>query len=78
MAYIRITGRSWEAGKLEGNLEANDLSWDFTWHFRQGKLQVHPSLGRALIQDALLKFLVQQDYYLEPGGDYSLEIRGRI
>lgn len=78
IAEVRITGQSWEEGIIQGDLQANDLTWEFQWCFRQGRLRVQPSLGRALIQDALLKFLVQQDYHLEPGGNYSFEIRSRI
>jgi len=36
---------------------------------------VEPSLGRALIQDALLRFLVKSDYTLEAGGDYCFTVR---
>ena len=36
---------------------------------------VEPSLGRALIQDALLRFLVKSDYQLEAGGDYVFTVR---
>ena len=55
IAHVRITGQSWEEGVMVGDLCANDLTWQFVWHFRQGKLKIHPSLGRALIEDALLK-----------------------
>ena len=43
--------------------------------FDRGELSVEPSLGRALIQDALLRFLLRADYELEPGGDYSFTVR---
>ena len=36
------------------------------------------SLGRALIQDALLRFLVRTDYKLEAGGDYNFTVRARF
>jgi hypothetical protein len=36
---------------------------------------VEPSLGRALIQDALLRFLLKADYQLEAGGDYAFTVR---
>lgn len=36
---------------------------------------MEPSLGRALIQDALLRFLLKADYQLEPGGDYVFTVR---
>jgi len=78
IAQVRVTGQSWEEGVIQGEVEANRLVWQFQWCFRQGELKVSPSLGRALIQDALLKFLVQQDYHLEPGGDYSFQVRARF
>ena len=39
---------------------------------------VEPSLGRALIHDALLRFLLKVDYQLEPGGDYAFTVRARF
>ncbi|EDX85222.1 hypothetical protein S7335_2921 [Synechococcus sp. PCC 7335] len=43
-----------------------------------GQLIVEPSLGRALIQEPLGRFLEQFDYQLEPGGDYSFTIRAEL
>jgi hypothetical protein len=53
-------------------------SGPFTGPFDRGELTVEPSLGRALIQDALLRFLVRADYRLEPGGDYTFTVRARF
>jgi len=39
---------------------------------------VEPSLGRALIQDALLRFLIKADYQLAPGGDYVFTVRAKF
>ncbi|HGY5538055.1 MAG TPA: DUF3146 family protein, partial [Prochlorococcus sp.] len=50
----------------------------FSWSFGRGELSVEPSLGRALIQDALLRFLVKADYHLEPGGDYMFTVRAQF
>lgn len=77
-AYVRITNQSWQHGKIEGEVRANSLEWQFQWRFRQGELVVEPSLGRALIKDALERFLERSDYQLEPGGDYSFTIRAEI
>ncbi len=77
-AHVRVTGQSWEEGVLRGDVSTPSFTWEFQWHFRRGYLALSPSLGRALIQDALLKFLVQQDYHLEPGGNYSFEVRARF
>ena len=43
-----------------------------------GDLSVEPSLGRALIQDALLRYLLQADYQLEAGGDYAFTVRAQL
>ena len=77
-AYVRITHQSWQQGKIEGEVKANNYEWQFKWRFRQGKLIVEPSLGRALIQEPLGRFLERFDYQLEPGGDYSFTIRAQI
>jgi len=39
---------------------------------------VEPSLGRALIQDALLRYLLKVDYQLEAGGDYVFTVRAKF
>ena len=43
-----------------------------TWSFGKGSLHVNPPLGRALIEDALLRFLLKKDYELESGMSISL------
>lgn len=77
-AYVRITRQSWSQGRIEGEVRANDYEWQFKWRFRQGKLTIEPSLGRALIQEPLGRFLERFDYQLEPGGDYSFTIRASL
>jgi hypothetical protein len=77
-AYVRITRQSWQQGKIEGEVRANQYEWQFQWCFRRGELSVEPSLGRALIKEPLGRFLEQKDYQLEPGGDYSFTIRGEV
>lgn len=78
VAYVRITHHSWQQGKIEGEVRANSYEWEFQWRFRQGELVVEPSLGRALIQEPLGRFLEKCDYQLELGGDYSFTIRADI
>ena len=63
---------------LEGEVTAGGFHWTFSWAFDRGELSVEPSLGRALIQDAMLRFLLQADYQLEPGGDYVFTVRARL
>lgn len=77
-AHVRITHQSWQSGKIEGEVVANEFEWQFYWRFRKGQLVVQPSLGRALIEEPLGRFLEQFDYQLEPGGDYSFTIRAEI
>ena len=77
-AHVRILQQSWQHGKIIGEVSAGHYEWTFQWHFRQGKLRVHPSLGRALIFEPLGRFLEHSDYQLEPGGDYQFMLRTKL
>lgn len=77
-AYVRVIKLSWQVGKLEGEVRTDHYQWRFLWHFRQGKLSVEPSLGRALIFEPLGRFLERYDYQLEPGGDYEFTVRAKL
>lgn len=77
-AQLRVLHQSFSERLLEGEVSAGGFHWSFTWRFEKGELSVEPSLGRALIQDALLRFLVKADYQLEPGGDYAFTVRARF
>lgn len=77
-AHVRILQQSWHQGKILGEVRAGAYEWTFQWHFRQGKLNVHPSLGRALIYEPLGRFLEHSDYQLEPGGDYQFMLRTKL
>jgi hypothetical protein len=79
-ANVRITQYSWEQGTIAGEVQAGDFVWSFRWNFRgeNDVLAVEPALGRALIQDALLRFLRKCDYQLEVGGDYSFTVRASL
>ncbi|MDI9406422.1 MAG: DUF3146 family protein [Chitinophagaceae bacterium] len=77
-ARLRVLHQSFSERVLEGEVSAGSFHWSFRWAFDRGDLQVEPSLGRALIQDALLRFLLRSDYALEPGGDYAFTVRGRF
>ena len=74
-AQLRVLRRSFRPCVLEGEVSAGGFQWSFHWAFDRGELRVEPSLGRALIQDALLRYLLRADYELEPGGDYSFTVR---
>jgi hypothetical protein len=77
-AYLKITHLSWHQGLIYGEVNAGEFMWEFQWLFRQGNLLVKPSIGRALIQEPLGRFLEKFDYQLEPGGDYAFTIRAEI
>ena len=69
-AHLRVLHQNFSEQFLNGEVSAGGFEWQFTWAFSQGKLTVEPSLGRALIEDALMRFLIRTDYKLEAGGDY--------
>lgn len=77
-AYVKIIKQCWQRGQLEGEVSAASYQWAFKWYFRQGKLSVQPSLGRALIQEPLGRFLERYDYQLEPGSDYQFTLKSRL
>jgi hypothetical protein len=73
IAHVRVTHHSWQFGKVLGEVTAGDFCWEF-----QLELVVEPALGRALIHDALGRFLKQWDYQLEAGGDYEFTVRAKF
>ena len=77
-AHLRVLGQSFSEQCVNGEVTAGGFEWEFTWAFGQGVLNVQPSLGRALIEDSLLRFLVRTDYSLEPGGDYVFTVRAKF
>ena len=77
-AHLRVLRQCFKEKLLEGEVAAGGFHWEFCWCFDRGELSVEPSLGRALIQDALRRFLVRADYKLEPGGDYVFTVRARF
>ncbi len=77
-AHLTVHCQSFATQCVEGEITAGDFVWQFTWAFGKGELRIEPSLGRALIQDALLRFLVRADYHLEAGGDYIFTIRAKF
>ena len=77
-AQLRVLRQSFSQRLVEGEVSAGGFHWSFCWAFDRGELTVEPSLGRALIQDALLRFLLRSDYQLEPGGDYAFTVRAQF
>ncbi|MEM6613348.1 MAG: DUF3146 family protein [Cyanobacteria bacterium P01_C01_bin.72] len=78
VAHVRITQQSISMGKIEGEVKAANYEWQFRWRFRQRQLSVQPSLGRALIQEPLERFLERYDHQLEAGGDYTFTVRTKM
>ena len=64
--------------QIKGDVKASQFKWTFTWSFSKGLLLVNPSLGRALIENALLRFLIKKDYELEAGNEYKFTISAKF
>ena len=77
-AYVSIKEYCFNKKELKGVVEASDFKWQFTWSFGRGILFVKPPLGRALIEDALLRFLLKKDYELEAGNEYKFTISAKF
>ena len=78
IANLRIKEYCFTKKQIKGVVEASEFRWTFTWSFNNGLLLVHPPLGRALIDDALLRFLLKKDYKLETGNEYRLTILAKF
>ena len=78
VAYVSIKEYCFTKKEVKGVVEASDFKWHFTWSFGKGLLFVKPPLGRALIEDSLLRFLLKKDYELEAGNDYKFTISAKF
>tara|TARA_B100000945_G_C20257642_1_gene537645 strand:+ start:18 stop:275 length:258 start_codon:yes stop_codon:yes gene_type:complete len=78
IVYLSVNEYNFIKRELKGIVEASDFRWDFTWAFGDGKLEVQPPLGRALIENPLLRFLLKKDYELESGNSYKFTISSRF
>ena len=78
IANVRVKEYCFSKKEIKGVVEASQFKWTFTWSFSKGKLLVNPPLGRALIEDALLRFLLKKDYELEAGNDYKFTIAAKF
>ena len=76
--YVIIKEYNFNTKELKGLAEASEFKWDFTWSFSKGKLFVNPPLGRALIEDSLLRFLIKKDYKLESGSNYKFTVSSKF
>jgi len=77
-AYLSIKEYNFNTKELKGMIEASEFKWNFIWSFKNGKLSVNPPLGRALIEDSLLRFLIKKDYQLETGNIYKFTILAKF
>ena len=78
IAHIKVEEYCFSKKQIKGIVEASQFNWTFTWSFNKGLLLVNPPLGRALIEDALLRFLLKKDYELESGNEYKLTISAKF
>ena len=78
IANVSIKEYCFSKKQIKGVVEASQFRWDFIWSFNKGLLFVNPPLGRALIEDALLRFLLQKDYELEAGNEYKFTISAKF
>ena len=77
-AHLSVKEYCFTKKEVKGVVEASDFKWNFTWSFGKGILLVKPPLGRALIEDSLLRFLLKKDYELEAGNEYKFTISAKF
>ena len=78
IAKVSVKEYCFSKKHIKGVVDASEFKWTFTWSFNKGLLFVNPPLGRALIENALLKFLLKKDYELETGNEYKLTISAKF
>jgi len=77
-AHVSVKEYSFSKKQVSGIVAASQFRWQFVWSFGKGILYVKPPLGRALIEDALLRFLLKKDYELEAGNEYKFTISAKF
>ena len=77
-AHVSVKEYCFTKKEVKGIVEASDFKWQFTQSFGKGILFVEPPLGRALIEDSLLRFLLKKDYELEAGNEYKFTISAKF
>ena len=78
IAHLSVKEYCFSKKQIKGVVEASQFKWQFIWSFGNGSLVVKPPLGRALIEDSLLRFLVKKDYELEAGSEYKFIISAKF
>ena len=78
IANVSIKQYCFSKKQIQGVVAASQFKWTFTWSFNKGLLTGNPPLGRALFEDALLRFLLKKDYELEAGNEYKFIISAKF
>ncbi len=78
IAHVSIKEFCFSKKQIKGIVQASQFKWTFTWSFNKDSLLVNPPLGRALIEDSLLRFLLKKDYELEAGNEYKFTISAKF
>ena len=78
IANVSVNEYCFTKKQIKGIVKASQFEWTFIWSFNKGILLVNPPLGRALIEDALLRFLLKKDYELEAGNEYKFTISAKF
>ena len=78
VVYLNVQEYCFTKRQVKGIVKASQFKWQFTWSFGKGSLVVRPPLGRALIEDSLLRFLLKKDYQLEAGSEYKFIISAKF
>ena len=78
IAHVSVKEYCFSKRQIKGIVHASQFQWTFTWSFNKGLLLVNPPLGRALIEDSLLRFLLKKDYELEAGNEYKFTISAKF
>ena len=78
IAYLNVEEYCFTKRQVKGVVKASQFKWRFTWSFTKGLLLVNPPLGRALIEDPLLRFLLKKDFELEAGSEYQFIISAKF
>jgi len=78
IANVSVKEYCFTKKQIKGVVEASQFKWDFIWSFNKGLLFVNPPLGRALIENSLLRFLLKKDYELEAGNEYKFTISAKF
>ena len=78
IAYLYVKEYCFTKREVKGTVRASQFKWQFTWSFTKGLLVINPPLGRALIENSLLRFLLKKDYELESGSEYKFIISAKF